>query len=66
MKRTYVGELEFALNSIRSSFHDRNPNRQAMVDAALAYANAVSIARRSRLPLPPRPKCDRTGRIEAF
>jgi len=58
-RRTYVGELEWALGQIRLQFHDRNPHRQARVTAALDYGLAVAIARRSHEPLPDRPNMER-------
>lgn len=58
-RRTYVGEMEWALGQIRSAFHDRNPNRQAQVDTAVNYGLAVAIARRSKEPLPERPDMKR-------
>lgn len=54
-KRTYVGEMEWALNEAYGANSDRNPNRQAQITAALQYGLAVAIARRSKEPIPPRP-----------
>ncbi len=59
MKRTYVGELEWALEQILMANSDRNPNRSAQVDAALQYGLAVAINRRGHEPLPPRPDMER-------
>ena len=53
--RTYVGEMEWALNQAYVQNHDRNPNRAAKVTAALQYGLAVCIARRSHDSLPDRP-----------
>ncbi len=55
MKRTYVGELEWALDRIHVANSDRNPNRAAQIAAAVEYGLAVGIARRSRAPMPERP-----------
>jgi hypothetical protein len=55
MRRSYVGELEWALAEIRRSFSDRNPNREAAVQRALAYAAEVSVARTGGESLPERP-----------
>lgn len=55
-KRTYVGEMEWALNEAYAvGSNDRNPHRQAQLMAALQYGLAVGIARRSKEPMPPRP-----------
>jgi len=54
-KRTYVGEIEWALEQVGVFNHDRNPNRFAQVTAAVNYGLAVGIARRSKLPIPLRP-----------
>lgn len=54
-KRTYIGEMEWALQQIHSEDHDRNPNRYARCHAAAMYGLAVAIARRSKEPIPPRP-----------
>jgi hypothetical protein len=54
-RRSYVGELEWSIAEIRRAFSDRNPNREAAVQRALAYATEVSIARAGREPLPERP-----------
>ncbi len=59
MKRTYVGEMEWALAQVDARNGDRNPNRAAQVTAAVEYGLAVAIARRSREPMPPRPDLDR-------
>lgn len=59
MKPSYVGELEWALGEIRCRFNDRNNNRQAQVDAALRYAQCVSIARRGGTRIPKRPDLDK-------
>jgi hypothetical protein len=53
--RSYVGELEWALAEIRRAFSDRNPNREAQVLRALAYAGEVSTARAGHATLPERP-----------
>jgi hypothetical protein len=55
-KRTYVGELEWAIDQIRRVFSDRNPNREAQVQAALAYAQEVSSARTGSERIPERPR----------
>lgn len=55
MKRTYVGELEWALGQVNCAHNDRNPNRAAQIDAAVRYGLAVAIARRSKEPIPERP-----------
>lgn len=52
MKRTYVGEMEWALNQINLANHDQNPNRQAQISESLKYGLAVAIARRSKEKLP--------------
>jgi hypothetical protein len=57
--RTYVGELEWALEQILSANSDRNPNRQAQLDAAVKYGLSVAIARRSGESIPPRPDMKR-------
>lgn len=54
-RRTYVGELEWALEQANVVNHDQNPNRAAQLGAALKYGLAVAIARRSKEPIPPRP-----------
>ncbi len=58
-RRTYVGEMEWALQEINIRNHDRNNNRQAHVQAATRYGIAVANARRSRAPLPERPDMKR-------
>jgi hypothetical protein len=58
-KRTYVGELEWAIGQIRVAFQDRNPNRAAQINGLLDYAAKVSEARIDRKPLPPRPTPER-------
>lgn len=60
MKRTYIGEMEWALEQINSANHDRNPHRMAQLAAATNYGLAVAIARRSKLPIPPRPDLEKT------
>lgn len=60
-RRTYVGELEWALQQVNSRFHDRNPNRQAQVSAALRYGLEVASCRRGGEPMPERPDLDRTA-----
>lgn len=59
MKRTYVGEMAWALEAINSAHHDRNPNRAAQIDMAVKYGLAVAIARRSKDPIPHRPDMTR-------
>ena len=54
-KRTYVGEMEWALEQINSANHDRNPNRQAQLQAAIKYGLAVAVARRGYESIPERP-----------
>lgn len=58
-RRTYVGEMEWALEMINSRNQDRNPNRFVQVDAATKYGLQVAICRRSHEPLPERPKLDK-------
>jgi hypothetical protein len=55
VRRTYVGELEWTIDQIRRYFSDRNHNREAQVQALLAYANEVSIARQGSEHIPERP-----------
>lgn len=55
MKRTYFGEMAWALEQVNCANNDRNQNRFAQVDTATRYGLAVAIARRSKLPIPPRP-----------
>lgn len=55
-KRTYVGELEWALEQINLAHHDRNANRAAQIDGMVKYGLEVARARRSKEPMPPRPK----------
>jgi hypothetical protein len=59
VKRTYVGEMEWALQQVNARNGDRNPNRQAQVSAAVEYGLKVGVARRGRMPLPERPDLDR-------
>lgn len=54
-RRTYAGEMEWALTQIIVAHNDRNPHRAAQIDAAVKYGLAVAIARRSKEPIPPRP-----------
>ena len=56
MKRSYVGEMAWAIEKARGSNHDRNPNRQAQVDGYLDYGFNVELARRDHRPLPARPE----------
>ena len=58
MKRTWVGDLEWALQQVNSRNHDRNPNRQAQVSAAVDYGLRVALARRCKEPIPKRPNLD--------
>lgn len=55
-RRTYVGELEHALQMANSAHHDRNPNRYAQVQGWIDYGLAVAISRRSKSLIPERPK----------
>ena len=55
-KRTYVGELELAIDKALVANHDRNPNRYAEVNGWLSYGLSVAIARRGKEPLPERPE----------
>lgn len=55
-KRSYVEEMAHALNQALCANHDRNPNRCAEVNGWLYWGLEVAIARRSHLPLPPRPE----------
>jgi len=55
MKRTYLGEMEWALNQAYVLNNDRNSNREAQVTAALKFGLDVAIARRSDEPVPERP-----------
>jgi len=57
-KRSYVGELEWALGQIQMAHQDRNPNRAAQIDGMLKYAHEVAVARRSKEPIP----CERPDR----
>lgn len=41
-KRTYVGEMEWALQEINTRNHDRNPNRIVQVTAAVQYGIQVA------------------------
>jgi hypothetical protein len=59
MKRSYTGEMEWALNQAYSRNHDRNRQRGPQVAAALQYGLTVGIAKRSKEPLPPRPDLDK-------
>lgn len=54
-RRTYVGELEWALQQIGCAHSDRNPNRAAQIQAFVDYGLAVARAKRGREPIPPRP-----------
>lgn len=54
-KRTFVGEMEWALNQINAAQSDRNPHRAAQLRVAVDYGLAVAIARRSKDKLPERP-----------
>lgn len=58
MRRTYAGEMAWAMNMAYTRNYDRNPNRVAQVTVALLYGLAVDIARRSHEPLPERPDID--------
>ena len=55
-RRTYVGEMELALDMARARNGDRNPDRFAQVDGWLEYGLRVAIARRGHSAIPPRPK----------
>lgn len=57
-KRTFAGEMEWALQQINSRMHDRNPNRHAQLQAAVNYGLAVALARRCRDGMPERPDLD--------
>ncbi len=54
-KRSYVGEMEWALDEINVAHNDRNPNRAAQINAAVKFGLAVAVARRNKEPLPLRP-----------
>lgn len=56
MKRTYVGEMAWAIEQAMLSNHDRNSNRFAQVDGLLRYGFSVELARRDHLPIPERPE----------
>lgn len=60
MRRTYAGELEWALQQA-NRYHrsDRDRNQAAKVAAAVRYGLDVAIARRDRAPLTPRPDIER-------
>jgi len=53
--RTYVGEMELALEEANMANNDRNPNQHAQVYGWLEYALDVVIAKRSREKMPERP-----------
>ena len=56
MRRTYAGEMTWAIEQALMRNHDRNPNRAAQVTAALEYGLAVARSRRDpRVPMPDRP-----------
>ena len=59
MKKTYIGEMEWALQEINCRNHDQNPSRFAQVNKATQYGLEVAIARRSKDPIPPRPDLDK-------
>ncbi len=58
-RRSYAGELEWAIDQIGARNHDRNRNRMAQVSAAVQYGQLVGLARRSKRPLPERPNLDK-------
>lgn len=43
----FVGEMEWALNQINCFNHDRNPNRQAQLQAAISYGLTIGICLRN-------------------
>ena len=60
MKRTYIGELRWAIEEALSRNHDRNPHRQAQVDAALQYGFEVALSyQENGVPMPDRPQLDK-------
>ena len=59
MKRTYVGEMAWAIEQAIGRNHDRNPNRYVQVDGLLRYGFEVELARRDHLPIPERPDVTR-------
>ena len=60
VKRSYAGEMAWAIEQAMRNDHDRNSNRAAKVGAALKYGFEVELARRDHLPIPPRLDLDRT------
>lgn len=54
-RRSYVGEMELALEKISTANSDCNPNRQAQLRGWTEYGLAVAIARRSKGSIPDRP-----------
>jgi hypothetical protein len=58
-RRTYAGEMFWAISQAKSRNHDRNPNRYAQVTAALDYGHIVNQCRLGHESLPSRPDLDR-------
>lgn len=54
-RRSYVGELELAIQRICCANHDKNPNRYTQIAGWTKYGLSVAIARRSGEPIPERP-----------
>ena len=58
-KRSYAGEMEWALEQVNSRNYDTNKNRSAQIRTAIDYGLEVARARRSHAAIPERPDLDK-------